>query len=172
MTEGWWLCTQKHRLCIATQKIWERRQLIKENLTEAQCCFGRGGRNYNTQKERIKTETRSTSSLTPMRLFTCSFYFLLGRREREKSELSVLSSTRVHSRVALGSATCHSRRKRDILFTKLTAWNLCVPSGPQTHPAFSQRNPATHTAACALDPWWVRMWILWKFTFQPLSMPC
>lgn len=87
MAEGWWLRTQEHRLCIATQKIWERRQLIKENLTEAQCCFGRGGRNYNTQKERIKTETRSTSSLTPMRLFTCSFYFLLGRRERNLNRL-------------------------------------------------------------------------------------
>lgn len=40
---------------------------------------------YDTQKELIKTETSSTSGLTPMRLFTYSFYFLLGRREREKS---------------------------------------------------------------------------------------
>lgn len=155
MAEGWRLCTQEHRLCIATQKIWEGRQLIKENLTEAQCCFGRGGRNYNTQKELIKTETRSTSSLTPMRFFTCSFYFLLGRREREKSESSVLSSPRVHSRVALGSATCHSRRKRNILFTKLTAWNLCVPSGPQTPPlAVRGTQPPTQPhVLCTLDGW-------------------
>lgn len=42
----------------------------KENPTEAQRCFGRGGRRYDTQKELIKTKTSSTSSLTPMHLFT------------------------------------------------------------------------------------------------------
>ncbi|CAN0186238.1 unnamed protein product, partial [Rangifer tarandus platyrhynchus] len=76
-----------------------------------------------------------------------------GRREREKSESSVLSSPRIHSRVALGSATCHSRRKRNILFTKLTAWNLCVPSGPQTPPlAVRGTQPPTQPhVLCTLD---------------------
>lgn len=172
MAEGWRLCTQEHRLCIATQKIWERRQLIKENLTEAQSCFGRGDRNDNTQKELIKTETRSTSSLTPMRLFTCSFYFLLGRREREIWIIGAVLSEGTQQRgpgfchVLLTQKARHSIYQTDRLESLRPQW----PPDPPA-PRWQSEEPShPHSRTCPVSLMGEDVNSL-KFRFQPLSMP-
>ena len=142
-------------LCIATQKIWGRRQLTKENLTAwSTTLFWERG-----QKELMKTETA-----VPPVYYLCiylsvySFYFLLGRRERKK--IWIICVVLPKGTQQSGPEFWHvlGSRKWNISFTKLMASYLQIPNGPQTPSSIvSQRNQATRTTACSLYSLLVRI---------------